>query len=123
MPLPNQNNLALIGRRPWTDEELNWVFDSCGGLCFYCASRLSWKLYGKRTIQPGYCGWEIDHYQPLANGGTNHYLNLVPACWECNAAKADGDPGDFLERRGVLHRCLTIRRDGTRCCLPNCNHR
>lgn len=38
-----------------------------------------------------YCGAPsetVDHYFPLAKGGTDHYWNLVPACAGCNLSKA-----------------------------------
>lgn len=43
-----------------------------------------------------YCGahppnveLEVDHYFPLARGGTDDYGNLVTACLECNRGKRD----------------------------------
>lgn len=40
----------------------------------------------------GYCGgrsevMHVDHFFPLAKGGTDHWWNLVMACQPCNASK------------------------------------
>jgi 5-methylcytosine-specific restriction endonuclease McrA len=31
----------------------------------------------------------VDHITPISKGGTNKRKNLLPACTECNTAKAD----------------------------------
>lgn len=39
-----------------------------------------------------YCGEpaaEVDHVRPLARGGVEHSVNLVPACKSCNSGKKD----------------------------------
>lgn len=45
-------------------------------------------LFGHRCA---YCGDEgklqVDHFQPLARGGSNSKENLVPACQTCNVSK------------------------------------
>jgi 5-methylcytosine-specific restriction endonuclease McrA len=41
--------------------------------CFYCGSS------AERC--------HVDHYFPLAKGGTDHWFNLVPACRTCNLRK------------------------------------
>ena len=35
-------------------------------------------------------GWEIDHIEPVAFGGTDELANLQPLQWENNRAKGDG---------------------------------
>lgn len=42
----------------------------------------------------------VDHVRPLARGGTNHPLNLVGACAQCNEAKQDFLP---VELGWILH--------------------
>lgn len=37
----------------------------------------------------GQYGWEIDHKNPRANGGTDHPRNLQPLHWEANRKKSD----------------------------------
>lgn len=50
--------------------------------CFYCDMPLS--------------GYHVDHYIPLAKGGTNWALNLVIACPSCNRRKKDKLPSEFV---------------------------
>ena len=37
-------------------------------------------------------GWEIDHIQPVAGGGTDELTNLQPLQWENNRRKGDRFP-------------------------------
>lgn len=37
-------------------------------------------------------GWEIDHKNPKANGGSDKMVNLQPLFWETNRAKSDTYP-------------------------------
>lgn len=54
-----------------------------------------------------YCGavgaevYEDDHYVSVANGGTDHWWNLVRACQLCNRAKAAMNGDEFLALRQV----------------------
>lgn len=48
-----------------------------------------------------YCGrkapevvLEIDHIKPVAKGGTNHIMNLITSCFECNRGKGDRELSD-----------------------------
>lgn len=40
----------------------------------------------------GEYGWEIDHRNPVANGGTDHGRNLRALHWEANRKKSDKYP-------------------------------
>jgi 5-methylcytosine-specific restriction endonuclease McrA len=64
-----------------------------------------------KEAQPKVCHWcgcqcernfVVDHYVPLAKGGTHTVGNLVIACRPCNARKAARDPGDFARSIGRL---------------------
>jgi len=49
-----------------------------------------------------YCGGEseaIDHIEPRAGGGTNHWSNLTAACDSCNGSKSDKPLLIFLAHR------------------------
>jgi 5-methylcytosine-specific restriction endonuclease McrA len=49
-----------------------------------------------------YCGatdaaaYEDDHYVSIANGGSDHWWNLVRACQPCNRAKRTKNGDEFL---------------------------
>lgn len=49
-----------------------------------------------------YCGatdagaYEDDHYVSVANGGTDHWWNLVRSCQLCNRRKASMNGDEFL---------------------------
>ena len=47
--------------------------------------------YGKELAY----GWEIDHMQPLSQGGTDDIGNLMPMHWRNNRKKADNYPDFF----------------------------
>jgi hypothetical protein len=45
-----------------------------------------------------YCGLLAttkDHVVPKARGGSNHAINLVPCCYDCNQRKADDWPDSW----------------------------
>lgn len=60
-----------------------------------------------------YCGstppsvvLQIDHINPVSNGGTNDIDNLITACFECNNGKSDGllsvAPKTIDEKHAIL---------------------
>lgn len=63
--------------------------------CLYC------ERLGSATHGPDGRAWQVDHYIPVARGGSNRWINLVLACQACNCAKRDGlwSPGF---RRGYV---------------------
>lgn len=54
------------------------VWNLTNGRCYFCGGHLEENK------------WSIDHFHPLARGGTNQINNLVPSCRGCNASKGDG---------------------------------
>ena len=53
-----------------------------------CGSIIDWNKYGAKSNT----GWEIDHIQPVAKGGSDILENLQPLQWENNRAKGDEYP-------------------------------
>lgn len=53
--------------------------------CFYCRDPLT------KT-------WQLDHFNPRANGGKNNGLNLAPSCKWCNQMKNALDGNSFLKK-------------------------
>lgn len=52
------------------------VWDKTDGHCFHCGIILNpWRNFS------------VDHLLPIAKGGTDDLVNLVPACRTCNAEK------------------------------------
>lgn len=65
------------------------VLRRCNFACYYCGTPAA---FGAKRLQ-------MDHVIPVTLGGTNAPWNLVAACWDCNAGKANGVPDPDLIRR------------------------
>ena len=50
-----------------------------------CGATIRREHYGKTTA----FGWEIDHKDPVANGGTDDLSNLQPLHWKNNRSKGN----------------------------------
>jgi len=68
--------------------ELEILWKTQGGLCFYCRKKL--KHY------------HLDHKIPLSRGGTNYITNICFACPTCNLKKHNKTDTEFREKM----RCL-----------------
>lgn len=58
--------------------------------CFYCNEKISFKY------------WELDHFEPRANGGLNVRNNLVACCKWCNTMK------NALDGNAFINKCFNV---------------
>ena len=71
---------------PYSDIELNYIFNKTGGRCYHCRKKLAWINYGAVGAKGA---WEVDHSKAKARGGTDYFRNLVPSCIQCNRSKGN----------------------------------
>ncbi len=84
------------------------------------SARTRFEVFKRDSFKCQYCGasapdvlLEVDHINPVANGGTNDILNLVTACEGCNGGKSDkllSDSGAVGKQRTQLE-LLQARRE------------
>lgn len=72
------------GLVPVTAEVIDQRFELFGHACAYCGAQHD---------------LHIDHFIPLAKGGTHAPSNLVPACPSCNSSKCDSDPEQWYRQQ------------------------
>jgi hypothetical protein len=72
-----------------TQKQVNALYDKQSGKCAFCFRRLNGK-------------YEVDHYVPLAKGGSNYIENIQLLCIKCNREKHATDPLVFAQRNGRL---------------------
>jgi len=88
---PNTNRNG----QPWTEEEILATWNKGTVIPDYdpkkfrldiCGQEILWNQYANRNSD---YGWEIDHINPVANGGTDIDSNLQPLNWRTNHAKSE----------------------------------
>lgn len=70
-----------------TAAEIKAMFERQNGQCIYCQVSIT-------------NGYEADHIQPLARGGSNWISNIQLLCRSCNNAKRATDPIEYERRIG-----------------------
>ena len=70
-----------MARRQLRPREAVEIWDRDDGHCYWCRDRIDLAA-----------GFEIDHYMPVALGGTDDLWNLVISCRPCNRTKVDLHP-------------------------------
>lgn len=83
----NYRARRLAAPGSFTSWDIHLIMKKQRGGCFYCGERL------------GREAWHIDHFIPLARGGTNYPENLVAACATCNLSKNAKMPWEFMPDR------------------------
>jgi 5-methylcytosine-specific restriction endonuclease McrA len=66
------------------------ILNRTNGYCFYC----------DKELDP--FDWQIDHVWPYRMGGTHEFVNLVPACKDCNEEKWAHLPTTYLLKKWAL---------------------
>ena len=84
-------------RKPISKARRTEIYEKYDGHCAYCG----------RLILPQ--EMQIDHIVPLANGGTNDFSNLNPACPLCNIFKGSRTLKSF--RRRLKSLSYTMRQE------------
>lgn len=65
-------------------------FDRQGGKCLYCGCAMDLSTLTNAN------SCTLDHFFPIASGGSRRGRNVVAACFACNQAKGRLDPIDFM---------------------------
>lgn len=84
-----------MAKARYDDYELTEIFEKTDGECHLCAGRLTFSAYGDLDHPKG---WEVDHSNPRANGGTDYFRNLMPAHVSCNRQKGAMSNASFRNR-------------------------
>ncbi len=92
--MPRNHNTNRNGYA-WTQAEISAVWQRGYLLPGYpsnewrqdeCGKRMRFGEHGNRDSE---YGWEIDHINPVSNGGGDQIDNLQPLNWSNNASKSD----------------------------------
>ncbi|PTQ90967.1 HNH endonuclease [Agitococcus lubricus] len=81
----------------FTNSQLEKIFLRSSGYCHICHQKLVFAHYGMLKAAGG---WEVEHSNPQAKGGTHRLNNLYPACIRCNRAKGDGSSRQARSKHG-----------------------
>ncbi len=79
-----------------TREQLRQIYYRTDGVCHLCREDIALDRYGVDSP----LGWEVDHSNPKAHGGTDRLSNLLPAHPHCNRAKGAGSNREIRARHG-----------------------
>jgi 5-methylcytosine-specific restriction endonuclease McrA len=70
------------------------IYERDGHLCLYCGATDHLSL---------------DHFQPVARGGTNHANNLFTACRSCNSARGHRPVKAFCDNDAIYQSIINAR--------------
>lgn len=89
-------------------------------LPFNQQTQLTESRWGPRsTWRCSYCGRScpdgaVDHFVPLARGGTSLPWNMVPCCPVCNRSKGDHAPDEWMRAVGLPEATIAAVHSATR---------
>ena len=82
--------------------------------------KLRFEVFKRDKFTCQYCGAKapevvlnVDHIEPVSNGGTNEILNLITSCFSCNSGKSDRTLSDssIVEKQRKQLELLQERRE------------
>ena len=92
---------------PYTDDQLERIYDRTSGKCHLCHKKVSFCNYA-RYGEKG--AWEVEHSNPRARGGCDRLSNLFAACIPCNRGKCAGSTRTARSRNGLSRAPLSSQR-------------
>ena len=90
---------------PYTDRQLNAIYDRTSGYCHICGKKLSFVNYAKLGRRGS---WEVEHSKPKAKGGTSYLSNLSAACIACNRSKGTKQTRTARRKHGRSRAPLSV---------------
>lgn len=83
---------------PFSDDQLNDIYDRTSGYCHICHRKLAFSNYGVIGARGA---WEVEHSRPQRQGGSSRLCNLYPACISCNRSKGARSTRAVRDQNGV----------------------
>lgn len=82
--------------------------------------KIRFEIFKRDKFTCQYCGAKapevvlnVDHIDPVANGGSNDIINLITSCFDCNSGKRDKllQDSSVLEKQRAQLELLQERRE------------
>ncbi|MGH8615013.1 MAG: HNH endonuclease [Gammaproteobacteria bacterium] len=86
-------------------EMLRAIFNKTNRRCHLCHRRLAFSNYGAHGERGA---WELDHSIPVAEGGTDHLNNLLPAHTSCNRSKQASSSRSARQAHGKTRAPMSV---------------
>lgn len=83
------------------------IYDRTRGYCHICRAKMYFTNYGRAD---GRGGWEVEHSNPRANGGTDRLRNLYGAHIPCNRNKGVRSTKSARAEHGYSRAPLTYEK-------------